>query len=141
MAAYAEKAKNDLKSIQAENMWARATVGTVKTGAVYGKLTNLLDEDDALVAVSTPIAGMAELHRTTMDDNGYMTMDHVERIVLKKNHFVMLEPGDLHIMLMRVKKVLKPGDEIPLKLEFEKAQPINVRVKVYPINTTWQNVN
>lgn len=139
--AFSNVNPNDTQSIEAEKMWARATVGNVRTAAIYGKLTNRLNHDDALISVSSPLAEMAEIHRTQMDDTGYMTMDHMEKILLKKDHFVQLEPGDLHIMLMRVKKKLAPGDELPLRLEFEKAPPVTVRVKVYPVATTWRDIN
>ncbi|PPR11954.1 MAG: hypothetical protein CFH43_01164, partial [Proteobacteria bacterium] len=79
-------------------------------------------------------------HRTTMNDMGIMSMNHMEKVVLKNDTFVVMEPGDIHIMLMGLNQKLEPGFEIPLTLEFENAPKRQIRVPVYPATTKFGDV-
>jgi len=106
-------------AIQLQDAHARVMPGA-KVGAAYVRIVNTSKEPDRLVAVSTPIAGMAELHSVT-DDNGVMKMRPVEGIDLKPGETVELKPGGLHIMLMDLKSAPKPGDSVSLTLTFQKA--------------------
>lgn len=132
-------AEND-SAIETKKMWARATIGQSTTTAVYGILENTTGVDDALVAVSTPLARVSQIHRTSMNDMGIMSMNHMEKVVLKNETFVVMEPGDIHIMLMGLNQKLEVGFEIPLKLEFENAPARFVRVPVYPATTKFSDV-
>lgn len=128
------------KLIDIENPWVRATVGNSTTTAGYVKLVNKTGEDDALYAVETPVARMSMLHKTTMNDEGIMSMDHVGEIVLKKDTFVLLEPGDLHMMIMGLEQKLVPGYEIPMTFKFKNSPDQTVRVNIHPIKTTWKDI-
>ena len=127
-------------AISAKYFWARATAGGVPTVAVYGVLENLTGNDDALESVSSEFSQMAQIHRTTVSENGYMSMDEMPEVELPNGHYVQLEPGEIHMMLMGVKRSLKAGDEIPLRLKFKNSPAIHVRAKVYPIGATWADI-
>ena len=107
---------------------ARIMLGA-KVGAAYLRIANTGREPDRLVAISTPIAGKADLHSVT-DDNGVMKMRPVGGIALKPGETVELKPGGLHIMLTDIQGRLKPGDTFPLTLTFEKAGAKSVSVSV-----------
>ena len=47
-----------------------------------------------------------------------------------QNVTVVLEPGGLHLMLMRLKSRPGKGDEVALTLEFERAGAVEVRAPV-----------
>jgi copper(I)-binding protein len=111
---------------------ARPTAPGAQTGAVYLVLMNHGAADDSLTGLSTPIAAMAELHRT-VDSGGISRMDAVPDLVVKANDGVTFAPGALHIMLMGLKQQLKPGDSFPLTLNFAKAGPVTVTVAVQQI--------
>lgn len=128
------------EAIEARKFWARATIGQNLTTAVYGILENTTGKDDALVSVSTPMARMSQIHRTSMNDMGIMKMEHMEKVVLKNDTFVVMEPGDIHIMLMGLEGKLEKGFEIPLKLEFENAPTMQLRVPVYAATTKFSDV-
>jgi copper(I)-binding protein len=98
--------------------------------AIYLKIENPTGEDDALVSASCDAAMMTELHMTQMMDDGTMKMEPQEKIPLPAGQTVELKPGGLHIMLMNLKKDLKTGDMLTLKLKFEKNGTIEVKVPV-----------
>lgn len=129
LATAAEAQSASGSPIQIEKPWARATPGGAKNGAVYLSIVNRGPVDDRLVAVSTPAAGMAALHRT-VEEQGVMTMQPVPVLDLKAGAKVDFAPGGYHIMLMNLKAPLKEGQTIPLALTFEKAGRIQVTVKV-----------
>ncbi len=122
-AAYAADA-----NITLQDAHARIMPGA-KVGAAYLLITNAGKAPDRLVAVSTPVAGKAELHSVT-NDNGVMKMRPVDGLTLKPGETVELKPGGLHIMLMEVQGGLKPGDTVPLTLTFEKAGAKSVSASV-----------
>jgi len=115
--------------IQIMAPWARATAASAANGTAYMTVVNKGTSDDRLVAVSTPIAEMAELHKTA-ELNGVMKMLPVEAIEVKAGSKVLLKPGGNHVMLMHLKAPLKDGQTFPLTLTFEKAGKVDITVKV-----------
>lgn len=103
--------------IDVTNAWARATPGKVENGAAYATL--VARNGDRLTAVSTPLAGKAELHAMKME-GGVMTMAPLAAIDLPAGQPVTLKPGGIHIMLLGLKQPLQPGQSLPLILHFEK---------------------
>lgn len=114
-------------SLEINNAWARATPGKAETGAAY--LTLESATPDRLTGVSTPVAGKAELHETTMQD-GVMKMRSLAAIELPPGRAVVLKPGGTHIMFTRLKEPLRVGESFPLSLEFEKAGKREVNVTI-----------
>jgi len=92
-------------------------------------IVNTGASDDRLIAASSPIARMAELHETK-EVNGVVKMTPVPVLEIKAGTKVILAPGGLHIMLMDLKAPLKPGQSFPLTLSFEKAGMVDFTVKV-----------
>jgi len=105
--------------------WARVTL---KEGAVYLAIRNTGDADDVLVAASTDVARV-EFH-TTMMRGGQMVMEPVQSIPVRAGAWAALQPGGLHIMLIDLKRELRPGDRINLELRFEKAGTVSISVPV-----------
>jgi copper(I)-binding protein len=83
-----------------------------------------------VVAVSSPVADMVEIHEMKMD-GGVMKMRAVEALPLPAGQPVVLKPGSYHVMLMGLKAPIKAGDSVPLTLtvEGEDKQRTTVEVK------------
>ncbi len=107
---------------------ASARAGT-DPSALYFTVKNSGDEDDALTAVSTDVAGKAELHETVME-GGSMKMQPVEQIEVPANGEAVLEPGGYHVMLMELEQPLEEGETIQAVLTFEKAGDIEIEAVV-----------
>ena len=90
------------------------------TSAVYLTLVNKGDAPDALVAASSDEANTVELHETQMKGN-VMRMVPVPRIEVPARGRTELKPRGLHLMLIGLKRDLKPGDVIKMTLRFEKS--------------------
>jgi copper(I)-binding protein len=97
--------------------------------AMYLTVDNLGDADDELVAVSTPVAGVVEIHRT-VSDGGMMRMERVESLEIPTGEQVRLAPGGYHIMLLELQDHIMPGDAIDATLRFHRAGEVAVRARV-----------
>lgn len=112
--------------------WARTSPMMTSAGAAYFEVTNFGDADDELVsvAVDASVAAMAELHNTTMGEDGMMTMSHVESIPVPAGETVALQPGGYHVMLMELAKPLEKGEGVELTLTFRDAGETVVKAEV-----------
>lgn len=114
-------------SVEVRDAWARATPGKADIGAAY--LTLQSPVGDRLTGLSTPVAGIAQLHTMTME-GGVMKMNRVAALDLPAGQKIKLEPGAMHIMLIGLTDRLRPGQSFPLTLTFEKAGQREVTVSV-----------
>ncbi|MDW8469508.1 MAG: copper chaperone PCu(A)C [Burkholderiales bacterium] len=71
-----------------------------------------------MVAASSPVAGVVELHETVMEGDR-MKMRAVPSIAVPASKGAELRPGGHHVMLMELKGQIKEGDAVPLSLTFE----------------------
>lgn len=132
-------AHNDMKSpeyrigqLKIENPYARATVPGQKAAGGFMKIENK-GTADQLIAASSPVAGEMQLHTMTMDGN-VMKMREVKVIDVPANGSVELKPGGLHLMFMDIKSPLKAGEAVPVKLKFQKAGEVEIKVPVREIS-------
>lgn len=132
-------AHNDMKSpeyrigqLKIENPYARATVPGQKAAGGFMKIENK-GTADQLIAASSPVAGEMQLHTMTMDGN-VMKMREVKVIEVPANGSVELKPGGLHLMFMDIKSPLKAGEAVPVKLKFQKAGEVEIKVPVREIS-------
>ena len=98
--------------------WARASVPGQSVGAAY--MTFISADDSTFVRAETPIASSVEIHNMTMD-NGVMKMRMLPELPLKAGKEEKLAPGGFHLMLFDLKKQLKAGEQLELKLTFRDA--------------------
>ena len=118
-----------LGRIQVGGLRAPATPPNASAAAVYLWMHNDGSKPDSLLAVSSPIAAKAEIHRSTMTQ-GVMQMRPVAAVDLAPGVTVKIEPGALHIMLQGLKHPLSAGSAFPLTLEFRDAGMLLVQVPV-----------
>ena len=118
-------------TVELKEAWIR---GTVQGQNVTGAFMDITSRVPArLVGVAAPSAGMAEIHSMRME-GGVMHMHPVEGIELPANKTVKLAPGGYHVMLAGLKRPLKAGEKLPLRLTFEfaggKRETIELQVEV-----------
>jgi len=102
--------------VEARAAWARATVQGQTTAGAYMQLTS--SEHASLVGVESPAAGGAEVHETRMEGK-VMRMRALSRLELFPGKTVELKPGGHHIMLLELKRPLKKGEVVPIRLRLE----------------------
>jgi copper(I)-binding protein len=122
--------------VQVQDPWVR---GMVETQNVTGAFMRLTSPTAArLVGASSPVAGVVEIHQTTME-GGVMRMRPVQAIELPAGKTVELKPGGYHVMLMQMPRALKEGETVPVTLVVEgrdgKRQNIEVKAPVKALAT------
>ncbi|QJE72025.1 copper chaperone PCu(A)C [Aerophototrophica crusticola] len=118
--------------VTATEAWARATTSQARNGGAFLTLSNPGTAPDRLVAAAAPdVAEKVELH-THLMEGGVARMRPVEGgIEVPAGGSVVLKPGGYHVMLMGLKRPLKPGESFPLALTLEKAGTLPVTVQVW----------
>ncbi len=114
--------------------WVRATVPQQKSTGAFMVLRS--DRDTRLVAVSSPVAAIGELHEMSMKGD-MMRMQQVDAIDLPAGKNVNLASGGYHVMLMKLKRQLKEGETVALTLVTEgkdkKRSSTTLQVPVKPL--------
>ena len=108
--------------------WARPTAPGAKVGGAFMTIVGG-KEADRVLSGSSPVAGIVELHTHVME-GGVAKMRAVPSIDVPASSKVELKPGGLHVMLINLKAPLKAGEIVPLKLRFEKAGEVDLKVAV-----------
>jgi copper(I)-binding protein len=86
------------------------------TAGAYMELTS--GQRASLLGAESPAARSAEIHEMKMEGN-VMRMRTVPRLELPPGKTVELKPGGYHMMLVDLKRPLKKGDLVPIRLKVE----------------------
>lgn len=107
-----------------EGAWARATAPGQTAGAAYMRL--IAKEPTQLVGVSSPVAGVAEVHEMKMEAD-VMRMRLAGVIDLPVGRAFELKPGGYHVMLQQLKQPLAAGSTVPVTLVFRNNKGVESR--------------
>lgn len=95
--------------------WARATVPGQPVGAAYMKISS--SSHVTLIRAETDVAKQVQVHDMQMHD-GVMRMREHGQLDIPAGKTIELAPGGMHLMLLGLKKPLKAGDAVSVKLTF-----------------------
>ena len=110
--------------IKIENAWMRTANKGMNT-ALYFDIKNLTSKDYELVDVSSDIAKVVQIHETFKQGEN-LGMRKVESITIKSKSTFHLAPGGFHVMVIRLKENLKPGDKKEFILTFKNHGEIKI---------------
>jgi periplasmic copper chaperone A len=110
-----------------EGAWVRATVAGQQATGAFMRIT--AKETMQLVGVSSPAAGVAELHEMKMEGD-MMRMRAVDKLELPAGKLVELKPGGYHLMLQDLKKPLEAGTTVPVTLVLRNAKGAQSRMQL-----------
>ncbi|MEI8157805.1 MAG: copper chaperone PCu(A)C, partial [Burkholderiales bacterium] len=86
------------QTVDVKDAWARATVPGQKATGAFMKLT--AKEGTKLVAISSPVAGVGEVHEMKMEGDVMKMRAVTGGLDLPAGKAVELKPGGYHVMLM-----------------------------------------
>jgi copper(I)-binding protein len=96
--------------------WVRPAVrGQMATGA-FMNIT--AQEASKLMSVTSPVAGVVEIHEMKMDKDVMKMAALTNGLELPAGKTVQLQPGGYHIMLMDLKQPLTLNAMVPMTLTF-----------------------
>ena len=106
----------DADHIRASHAWIRVLPGALPAGA-YVTLENDGDRPVALRGASSSVYAEVMLHRSSRE-GGVSRMAMVDALNVPAHGKAELAPAGYHLMLMRAKAPVKPGDTVTLTLQF-----------------------
>lgn len=122
------------QSVDVQGAWARGTVQGQKATGAFMTLT--AKESTRLVAVASPVAGVAEVHEMAMEGD-VMKMRAITGLDLPAGKAVELKPGGYHVMLMDLKLPLQKNTTIPMTLTFKNAKGVESKSEIkVPVSMT-----
>jgi copper(I)-binding protein len=128
-------ASSALAQVEVKDPWMRATVSQQQAAGAFMRLSSA--QGARVLKVTSPVAGVAEIHEMSMVDN-MMHMHAVDALEVPAGKTVELKPGGYHIMLQDLKQTIKEGDAVPLTLVVEgsdgKRTNVDVKVPVKAVN-------
>ena len=83
-----------------ENAWVKLAPPSIQMSAAYMKLSNQQPELQIITHVSADCCAVAMLH-VTRPQGDKVTMDHLDQLSIPSQSSIILQPGDVHIMLMK----------------------------------------
>jgi copper(I)-binding protein len=99
------------------------------TSAAYMTIRNRGREADRLLGVKADFAEIAQIHNSETR-NGLTMMFEIDGVDVPGRGRATLEPGGMHIMLMKLNRELAPGEVVSLTLQFEKSGDVPVEAEV-----------
>lgn len=114
--------------ITVSSPWTRSGLEG-ENSAVYFEITGG-PYPDTLLSATSEIAGEVMLHKSIMDEEGTMHMEHQENVPIPAGEIVNFEPGGLHVMLIGLHQDLVTGELIELKLLFDNAGEVIIHAPV-----------
>ena len=120
-----------------QDPWVRGTVAQQKASGLFAVITST--NGGKLVAGSSPVAGVVEIHEMKMEGSTMKMREVAGGLPLPAGQAVSLQPGGYHVMLMDLKQQLKAGDTVPVTLVIEGAdgqrQNVEVQAPVRPLGS------
>ena len=99
----------------------------------YFNLTNEGDAPDQLISASSSAALMVMPMKDVTHANA-STMVDVKSLAVPAHGRIELRPGGMHLMLERLTRTLRVGDQVVLRLTFTHAGTLTVTVPVTPLS-------
>ncbi|HMH19885.1 MAG TPA: copper chaperone PCu(A)C [Burkholderiales bacterium] len=107
---------NARAQISVDKAWVRGTVqGQTSTGAFMSLKSA---REASVVGAESPVAGSVQIHEMKMEGD-VMKMRPVPRLALPAGKTVEFKPGGYHVMLTDLKRPLKKGESVPIRLRVQ----------------------
>lgn len=107
--------------IAIEDAWVRSPPPGAQVAAGYLVLRNPGSEADRLLAARSPGAERVEIHEVRQEDGMMRMRELADGVPLPPGGEVRLEPGGLHLMLMKPIAGLAEAGTVDVALVFERA--------------------
>lgn len=95
-------------------------------------MSNNGSSSDSLVGAATPVADKIQFHSVS-EENGISRMHEMHSVELVPDARVVFSPGEMHVMLVGLKRPLKEGERVPMTLTFEKASMMDMTIPVVKV--------
>jgi copper(I)-binding protein len=106
------------------NAWFRSLPSGLPDGG-YFTLHNASTGAVKLTGAESPACGMLMLHKSE-EKGGMSMMEDVTSIAVPSNGTLAFAPGSYHLMCMSPSASMKPGNHVPVTLDFAGGEKVSV---------------
>ncbi|MEZ5921339.1 MAG: copper chaperone PCu(A)C [Parvularculaceae bacterium] len=117
-------------AVTATGATMREQLDTEAMSAAYFTICNGSEDAVTIDDVTTPVAGEVELHETSRDAEGRVSMHALGELTLQPGEEVVFKQGGKHAMLMDLQQQLKSGETAPLTLHFSNGDKATVEAPI-----------
>jgi copper(I)-binding protein len=128
-----------LGALVIDHAWIKMPPMGAEVAGGYMTITNTGADADRLIAASSDIAEMIQLHTVTMQDDVMKMVELKDGIEIPAGGTVELKPKSLHLMFMELKHPLVEHATVAGTLTFEKAGTVAVEFEVEPMGADGSN--
>lgn len=118
-----------LADVTVEGAWVRLPPPVADTAAAYLTLKNSGDADVTVTGVTTAVADAPDFHSMKME-NGTMSMQKMDPVVIPAHGELAFTPGGNHLMLTGLKEKLEAGQHVMLTIKTSDGDSIMVHAEV-----------
>ncbi len=122
----------DAEHVNASHAWIRVLPGSLPAGA-YVTLKNNGDQPVALIAAGSPAYASVMLHHSSTK-GGMSRMTMVDTLAIPAHGNVVLAPAGYHLMLMKARVPVNPGDTVKVSLKFADGSVLTTDFIARPAN-------
>jgi len=126
--AVAAGAAPGVSALQVRDAWVRWLPAELPA-AGYLTLVNSSDQPASLIAASSPDYAEVSLHRSRIVD-GANQMEPVREIAVAAHASLAFATHGYHLMLLHPTRPLKPGDHVPVTLNFAGGAALTVQFEL-----------
>ncbi len=116
------------QTVEVKDAWVRVSVQGQKATGAFMKIT--ARDNMKLVSVSSPVAGVTEVHEMKMEGDIMKMRALPGGLDLPAGKAVELKPGGYHLMMMDLKAALPKDSTVPLTLVFKDAKGVESKVEL-----------
>lgn len=121
--------------IELSDAWVRALPPGQPHTAAYLTIANHGSTAVGVIGGSSEAAARVEIH-TTRKIDGFMRMEQLQGVAVAPGESVEFAPGGTHLMLLELKYMPVPGDEIDLCLELASGAQVCTVAQVHKSGPT-----
>ena len=116
------------QSVEVKDAWVRTSVPGQKATGAFMKIT--AKDGARLVSVSSPVAGVTEVHEMKMEGDVMKMRALAAGLELPAGKTVELKAGGYHVMLMDLKAALPKDSMVPMTLTFRNTKGVETKVEL-----------
>ena len=113
--AWSKAVGSRASSLTARDAWVKAAAAKAMT-AGFGTVANPSGAAAHVIAATSPLADAVQLHEVVMKDGAMVMQEKPGGFVIAPGASLSLAPGGNHLMLIGLKKAVKPGQTVPITL-------------------------
>lgn len=114
--------------------FTRATLPNAPVAGGFIDIVNAGAVDDRLISAASAISNVTQIHTMEMDGDVMRMREMPDGLVIPAGETVHLKPGGYHVMFMDLTGPLIEGETIMVRLNFEVAGEVDVKLPVGATN-------